>query len=85
MIFRVFNLENNTENLIGSYSIGQIPMGKFPGTKTTYLEALGETVIDFDFAPPEYKDKKKLNNESSIFPEDTKSNCLKIQKRSKRF
>lgn len=42
-------------NLIGAHCVGQQPMGKFPGTKTTYLEALGETAVDFDFAPPELK------------------------------
>lgn len=41
-------------------------MGKFPGTKTTYLEALGETAVDFDFAPPELKTKDELSNTREV-------------------
>lgn len=51
-------------------------MGKFPGTKTTYLEALGDTVIDFDFAPPEYKENKKVVDESLTLPEENMSTFI---------
>lgn len=42
-------------------------MGRFPKTRTTFLEALGEVAIDFDFTPPELSNatKKDVADEAS--------------------
>lgn len=43
------------DTVVGTYPVGIQPMARFPKTKTPFLEALGETAVDFDFAPPEWQ------------------------------
>ena len=66
-------MENGTATHMATYSVGVQPMGKFPKTKITFLEALGDIAIDFDFAPPQLsksydKEKKTLGQFHSTYP-----------------
>ncbi|KRT85669.1 hypothetical protein AMK59_2103, partial [Oryctes borbonicus] len=45
---------------VGTYQVGVQPMGRFPATKISFLEAFGDVAVDFDFAPPELRTSERL-------------------------
>ncbi|KAI4454450.1 nucleoporin nup84-related [Holotrichia oblita] len=71
---RLYKIENGENHAVGTYQIGVQPMGRFPKTKISFLEAFGDVAVDFDFAPPELqpgepfveKGSKTIDNENTI-------------------
>ncbi|XP_071057131.1 nuclear pore complex protein Nup88 [Onthophagus taurus] len=54
-VLRLYTVSEGSTSCLGTYSIGIQPIGRFPATKTSFLEALGDTAVDFDFGQPEIK------------------------------
>lgn len=50
---RLYNIENSEAVSLGVFPVGRQPQGFIGGTKSSFLEALGDTAVDFDFGPPE--------------------------------
>lgn len=56
-VIRLYNVENSEAIAVTAFAVGRQPQGFIGGTKSSFLEALGDTAVDFDFAPPEIKQK----------------------------
>ncbi|XP_044260478.1 nuclear pore complex protein Nup88 isoform X2 [Tribolium madens] len=68
---RLYNIENASALSLSKITIGETPIGVFPGTKTSYLAAFGEVGVDFDFGQPEINSDPK-----TIFNDETKKDLL---------
>lgn len=64
--FRLYNIENSEAVSLGAFAIGRQPQGFIGGTKSSFLEALGDTAVDFDFAPAEIDDDNIVITETAI-------------------
>ncbi|XP_045466855.1 nuclear pore complex protein Nup88 [Harmonia axyridis] len=66
---RLYQVEDEV-TCLGTFAIGEKPMAKVPCSKMTFLGALGEIAVDFDFGHPELnKDgekEKSINIEKEI-------------------
>ncbi|XP_001809287.2 nuclear pore complex protein Nup88 [Tribolium castaneum] len=60
---RLYNIENRSAVSVSKVTIGETPIGVFPGTKTSFLAAFGEVGVDFDFGQPEIT-KSPTNDET---------------------
>lgn len=56
---RLYQIEDEVVCL-GTYLVGDKPMAKMPCSKITFLGALGEIAVDFDFGHPEINEQASL-------------------------
>lgn len=59
-VIRLYNVENSEAIAVTAFAVGRQPQGFIGGTKSSFLEALGDTAVDFDFAPPEIMQKNMI-------------------------
>lgn len=57
---RLYNVENSEAVSLGAFPVGRQPQGFIGGTKSSFLEALGDTAVDFDFGAPEVKEEEDV-------------------------
>lgn len=55
----MYSIQNSEASCVKTFKIGELPVGNFPGTKTSYLAAFGEVGVDFDFGQPDLSTEKK--------------------------
>lgn len=68
---RFYNIEDSEAVALTVFAVGRQPQGFIGGTKSSFLEALGDTAVDFDFGPPEIK------QESVVITQKTQTSILR--------
>lgn len=75
--FRLYNVENSEAVSLGVFPVGRQPQGFIGGTKSSFLEALGDTAVDFDFGPPEVKTENVVVTQETTVLTETSSTTSK--------